>query len=493
MSTTNHERTPLLPATTISNSPSSFILPENEKPRSWSRGYRQLCVAIISLYGLMSPVMASAIVPALPAMSKDLGIADEAMLGALVSVYVMSWNVMPVVLGPLSEIYGRINVLHTGHALFLTLNLLSAFARTGPQLLVLRLLAGGVGSGPLSIGAGIIGDLWAPEERGVSIALYTLGPLLGPAVGPIAAAYISQYYSWRWIFGCSAIYLAATLVLALSVVRETYLPVITQRSRAAAMLANPAQHGSRCISAFPPAELENKRDFKTVRQSLMRPFVLLWTEPIIQVSSLFIAYLYGLNHLTLTTFQSLWRDVYGQSMMRASQNYFFIAAGFILGSQATGWIGDKIYRHVGNKKPNAPSSPEIRTYMMLPASLLVPSGLLLYGWAAERRLHWLVPDLGIMVFSSGIVMSYQCLQAYIIDCYTLHAASTMSALILLRSLTGFAFPLFAHALFETWGYGWGSAWLAGFAGIMGLAIPVLLNLRGPAMRARSAYADTVGM
>ncbi|KAI1084926.1 putative bicyclomycin resistance protein [Whalleya microplaca] len=485
--TINNEGSLLLPAS--NDTPPSFILPDNENPRNWSKSYRWLCVGVISLYGLMSPVMASAIVPALPAISEDLSITDDKTLGALVSAYLLSWAVTTVFLGSLSEVYGRVRLLHVGHTLFMIFNFLSVFARTGSQLLLLRFLAGSVGSGPLSIGAGIIGDLWAPEERGVSISLYTLGPLLGPAIGPIAAAYISANYSWRWIFGLSSIYILATLMLGLCILEETLLPVITQRKRKPIFSKLPSQRGANSYGTVPVfivPDLEPRRDFKTVCQSLMRPFVLLWTQPIIQVLAIFTGYLFGLNHLTITTFQSLWRDVYEQDMLRASWNYTFIAFGLVLGSQVTGWINDRIYKRL-DKSKNSRSNPELRTYMMLPASLLVPLGLVLYGWSAERHMHWLIPDIGIAIYGMGLTMSYQCSQAYIIDCYTSHAASSMGALMIVRAVTGFTFPIFASALFATWGYGQGSTCLAGCATIMGLGVPVLLKVYGPTLRARSSY------
>ncbi|KAK9424302.1 putative SpoF [Seiridium unicorne] len=347
VSTTNNERSLLIPAPSvrIPQSSATFDLPEKEKPRSWSRSYRWLCVGVISLYGLMSPVMAAAIVPALPAIATDLSITDETTLGALVSVYLLSWSVTPVFLGPLSEVYGRVGLLQAGHFLFMIFNILSIFARTTPQLLVLRFLAGGVGSGPLSIGAGIIGDLWAPEERGLSISLYTLGPLLGPAIGPIAAAYISANYSWRYIFGCASLYVFVTLIIGVCVLQETFLPVITQRKQAAAASHRPPAaptNDDDTTSSIPIADLRPYDSKTTVRQSLMRPFALLWTEPIIQVLAISTGYQFGLNHLTITTFQSLWKDAYGQDTQRASYNYIFIAIGFVFGSQVTGWLNDKV-------------------------------------------------------------------------------------------------------------------------------------------------------
>ncbi|KAK9424301.1 putative SpoF [Seiridium unicorne] len=124
---------------------------------------------------------------------------------------------------------------------------------------------------------------------------------------------------------------------------------------------------------------------------------------------------------------------------------------------------------------------------MLPAALLVPVGLVLYGWSAERHTHWLIPDIGVAIYATGLIMSYQCTQAYIIDCYISHAASSMSALMIVRSITGFTFPIFAPTLVAKWGYGLANTWLAGFATVMGLGIPLILKLYGPYLRAKSSY------
>ena len=60
-------------------------------------------------------------------------------------------------------------------------------------------MAGFGGSAPLSIGGGVLGDCWRPEERGQAVALYSLAPLLGPVVGPVAGAWIAQKSTWRWV------------------------------------------------------------------------------------------------------------------------------------------------------------------------------------------------------------------------------------------------------------------------------------------------------
>lgn len=110
-----------------------------------------------------------------------------------------------------------------------------------------------------------------------------------------------------------------------------------------------------------------------------------------------------------------------------------------------------------------------------------------YGWTAQARLHWILPNLGTAICACGLTIVTQCIQTYIIDAYTRHAASASAASVVSRSMCGFAFPLFAPYLHAAIGYGWTSTLLGSVAIVVGVPAPVLLWKYGPALRARSTY------
>jgi hypothetical protein len=58
------------------------------------------------------------------------------------------------------------------------------------------------------------------------------------------------------------------------------------------------------------------------------------TQPLLQVMSLYTAYIYGLEYLAITTFPAVWSEVYGERTDIASINYVSLALGFLLASQA---------------------------------------------------------------------------------------------------------------------------------------------------------------
>lgn len=89
-------------------------------------------------------------------------------------------------------------------------------------------------------------------------------------------------------------------------------------------------------------------------------------------------------------------------------------------------------------------------------------------------------------------MTFTSIQTYIIDSYPLFAASAIGATAVLRSLTGFGFPLFAPTMYNKLGYGWGNSVL-GFAVLaVGYAGALVLWFFGNRLREASPYASGGG-
>ena len=72
--------------------------------------------------------------------------------------------------------------------------------------------------------------------------------------------------------------------------------------------------------------------------------------------------------------------------------------------------------------------------MMIPSSILVPVGLIWYGWSAQKNLHWIMPNSGFGVFGCGIIIGMQCIQAYLVDAYSHYAASAVGSTVVLKGV-----------------------------------------------------------
>jgi MFS family permease len=135
------------------------------------------------------------VAPALNKIGEDLQLPSGVERQLTLSIFVLAYAIGPLFLGPLSELYGRTIVLQLSNLFFLAFNIGCGFATTKNQLIAFRFLSGLGGSAPLAIGGGTLSDMWRAEERGKSIAIYSLAPLLGPA-GMCSADPISCLVWW---------------------------------------------------------------------------------------------------------------------------------------------------------------------------------------------------------------------------------------------------------------------------------------------------------
>ncbi len=263
--------------------------------------------------------------------------------------------------------------------------------------------------------------------------------------------------------------------------RETYAPKILHEK------ANRLRQETGKIDLHTAFEQPEHTLDHVLRSALVRPFILLGSQPIIQVLALYVAYLYGLMYLVLSTYPVLWSNVYHQSISIGGLNYISLGLGFFLATQITAPLNDRIYKRLKSKN-NGVGRPELRIPLMVPGSFLVPIGLFIYGWSAQYEVHWIVPNIGVTIFSAGVIIGFQCIQTYIIDSYLRYAASAVAAAVVLRSWAGFGFPLFAPYMYRALDYGWGNTVLALIALVLGLPAPVLLWIYGQSLRKRSTFA-----
>jgi multidrug resistance protein len=375
-----------------------------ENPRNWSLHRRWAVIAIVSSYTFLSPLSSSMIAPALQTISVQFHVTSTVEQSLMLSVFVLSYAIGPMLLGPLSEMFGRRVVLQTANAFFIIFTVACAVAQDRIQLSIFRFFAGLGGSAPLSIGGGTVSDLMNADERGTAMAMYSLGPLLGPAIGPMIGGWIIQQTgNWRWIFGVASIAAGVTASIGLFILPETYAPRILGKkaARLRKQTGNPRLH-----TIF---DRKGTTLIQRLEHNMVRPFVLLGTQPVIMVLALYMMVMYGTMYLLLTTFESVFRNTYDESVGIASLNYISLAIGFTLGGQIGGRLIDRFYKAL-RAKNNGVGRPEFKLPVMMSTCWCLPVGLIIYGWSVEYKVHWIVPNIGAVILAVGMLTNFQSLQ-----------------------------------------------------------------------------------
>jgi len=434
-------------------------------PKNWSRKKKWAATVVVSSFTLITPVSSSMIAPASTQVAEQFGITNDVIIALITSIFVLAYAVGPLFLGPLSEIFGRNKVIQIANLLFLVWNLVCGFAQNTTQLLVFRFLAGIGGSAPLAIGGGVLGDIWDPEERGQALAIYSLAPLLGPVVGPLCGAFIAEHSTWRWVFWSTSIFTVGIQMSGLFYLRESYAPFILEQKAKRIRRSLDAEKGP--VRNVRSRYANEKLTWKNIIYiSVTRPFILFYYEPIVQLLGVYMAFIYGVFYLFLTSIPLTFQGAYGERVDISGLNYLALGVGVTGASQINARLMDWIYRRL-KEKNGGMGEPEYRLPSMMPGTLFLPIGLLITGWSVQAKVHWIVPDVGIAFVGAGIILTFQSIQIYVVDAFALYAASALAAVSCLRSLCGFAFPLFAQPMYTKLGYGKGDTILAVVAFVIG--------------------------
>ena len=171
------------------------------------------------------------------------------------------------------------------------------------------------------------------------------------------------------------------------------------------------------------------------------------------------AIVYAYMYLLFTTFTFVFQETYFFSESLVGLVYIGVGIGSLIGVVVLSRVSDQVLALLTTRNGGV-AKPEFRLPPMLAATPLIPIGFFVYGWSAEYRVHWAVPIFGTLLYGIGLISTFMCINAYLIDAFQRYAASAIAANTILRSIFGGVFPLFGLRLYEALGLGWGNSLLA---------------------------------
>ncbi|KAK4196546.1 major facilitator superfamily domain-containing protein [Triangularia verruculosa] len=395
-----------------------------------------------------------------------------------ISLFVFGFAIGPLLWAPLSEFYGRQPIFALTYMGLMVFCAGAAGADTMETLVVLRFFAGAFGSSPLTNSGGVVADMFDIHERGAAAGVFAMAPFLGPSIGPIVGGFVSESLGWRWIQGITAIFCGVLWLACVCYVPETYTPVLLHKRA----LALSARTGKTYTSKMDLLSTSTKS--QKIKTTLTRPWVLLFREPIVLFTSIYLAIIYGTLYMLFAAFPIVYQLNRAWSPGTAGLAFIGLAVGMIFAV---------IYSMFDNKLRFTPllssgtATPESRLPPAIIGSVLLPIGLFWFAWTNGPETHWIVSIVASAVFGAGLVMVFLSLLTYMIDAYTVFAASVLAASSVLRSLFGAAFPLFGTYMYRDLGIHWASS-VPAFLAVGCVPFPVLFWWFGGGMRRGCRYA-----
>jgi DHA2 family multidrug resistance protein len=172
---------------------SESTLPPSPKP---NRAWVTVSVMLTTIMQAVDTTIANV---ALPHMQGTMGTTQEQISWVLTSYIVAAAIFMPLT-GFMSARVGRKRVFMVSVAGFTLASMLCGAAQSLPQIVLFRLLQGIFGACLVPLSQSVLLDAYPRERHGWAMAIWGMGVMVGPIVGPSLGGWLTEYYSWRWVF-----------------------------------------------------------------------------------------------------------------------------------------------------------------------------------------------------------------------------------------------------------------------------------------------------
>lgn len=232
---------------------------------------------------------------------------------------------------------------------------------------------------------------------------------LSSMAGPMLGGFLGESQGWRWLQGLMAILSGVITILGTMFIRETYAPVLLRRRAENLSRMTGKIYVSTLDAGKPPATLSQK-----LTTALVRPWVLLFMEPIVLISSIYIAIIYGTLYLNFAAYPIVFQHVRGWSIGIGGLAFTGTAVGVTLATGAA-FVDNNYYIKSQKASKTGVLAPEERLKSTIIGSFLLPIGLFWFAWTCGPNVHWVVPIIGSVFFACGLVMVFMSLLNYLVD------------------------------------------------------------------------------
>lgn len=180
---------------------------------------RELTI-IVAMLTMIGPLSIDTYLPSFPAIESDYQI-SRALLSQSLGLYLAAFALSTLVVGPLTDKFGRRKIIIFSLVFYLAASLGCAMSPNYHAFLLFRVLQGSAAAGGLVAGRAMIRDVNSPQEAHRAMSKVMMLFAVAPAIAPIIGGLLHDWFGWRSVFYFLASYSALVMVLLIFRVSET--------------------------------------------------------------------------------------------------------------------------------------------------------------------------------------------------------------------------------------------------------------------------------
>lgn len=477
---------------------------EPGNPQNWSHLRKWLLTLGVTAIGLVVGAASSIDSAASREASSYFGVSSEVM-ELQTALYLLGFGLSAPLLGPLSEVGGRVPVYVLTLAAFTLFEVGAALAGADhvQTRMICRFFAGFFGSAPLSNSGGSIADVVGPRERTYYFAFFAQAAFSGPVLGPVMGGYLAMNVGQEWCDWLMAIWGGATTLALFFLMPETYAPVLL-RMKAQQLRRAGADARLRSQLEVDRAQTSFGRHLAA---ALKRPLLLLLYEPIVLLVSLYMTAVYIILFSDFEAYAIIYGETFGFNNGEVGLAFLPVIIGLACTLLAVPWLykrwcrledraaaaaragdGPEAQEKAAAAPPPKPQpEPEERLVLVMALGWLVPAAMFYQAWVTFPHLPpWPALSAGIL-FGCGILATFISSYQYIIDVYGTGSASALAALTLVRYCASAGAAMFAQPMYRSLNPRWAQTLLA-FISLAFTPVPWVFYVYGKRIRRWSRFA-----
>ncbi|KAK4244436.1 major facilitator superfamily domain-containing protein [Corynascus novoguineensis] len=430
-------------------------------PLQWSSARKSLILLVCSVYSFLSNSALLGPAVYIGIYAEEFGVSPNT-ASNLISYANLAFGFGSLLLVPAYHKFGRRPVMLASLVVYCAGLIACSQVTTYGGLMAARVVHGFASSVCEALPVQLVNDIFFLHERGKRLGYYTVCLCIG-STGPLYAGYmLAGGYSWRLFFYVEFAFGCALLVLAFFVVEETLYHRKPRDESAVHESSSSQQDKKNSISnaAIEDVSATTNADAipprKTFLQTLKfwgvydrdtefflmiaRSFTYFLVPHVLWVITTYGIYI-GLGALTFNYTFPLKITAPPYSWSQTSSGLIAVASllGYLLAIPFT-TSSDRLAARL-TRRNNSIREAEMRLGVMLPVVLIAPAGLIVYGLAAERNLHWVAYFAGVAMNNFAAYFFFTFTLAYAIDSHTANVSEMLIAMNLGKQAISFGMGL----------------------------------------------------